>query len=205
MLAHEQLTLDQVQIMVRWIYSLEPGKAGKDAIRGLAGNISVPEESKNRFGILEASYTDAGRALAGPLTGKATVTLRSRRIEAEEGTGLVGTDAQNAGHASGKKFLRANHDGDTAQFASLNLSDVASITCRVASANSGGTIELHRDSAKGEALAVIEVKPTGAWNTWAEVTAPIKTLDQRCDLVAVFKNPGQTNFLSLDWLQFNPR
>ena len=35
MLAHEQLTTDQVQIMVRWIYALEPGQTGSDMVRGL--------------------------------------------------------------------------------------------------------------------------------------------------------------------------
>ena len=205
MLAHEQLTADQVQLMVRWIYSLEPGKAGADMTRGLTGKITAAEDLQNRVCILEASYTDAGRAPAGSLVGKATVTLRNRRIEAEESTELIGTTVQGAGHASGKKSVRANADGDTARYVSLDLSDAGSVTCRVASPKTGGTIELHRDSAKGELVARIEVKPTGAWNVWEEVATPMKSLDKRCDLVATFVGLGQTNWMSLDWIQFNPR
>lgn len=204
MLAHEQLTTDQAQLMVRWIYSLEPGKAGLDMTRGLTGRVTAPDLTVNRVGILEAIYTDAGRAPAGSLTGKATVTLRNHRVEAEESTELGGASVQGAGDASGKKFLRANADGDTARYASLNVSAVVSVTCRVASAKTGGTIELHRDSAKGELLARVATKPTGDWKTWEEVIAPFKSVDQRCDVVAVFVSPGQTNWVSLDWIQFNP-
>ena len=120
MLAHEQLTADQVQLMVHWIYSLESGKA---------------------------------------------------RLE----------------------MSRAR------------LSDAGSVTCRVASAKLGGTIELHCDSAKGELLARVDVKPTGEGKDWEEIITLLKHRDQRCDLVAVFANAGQTNLLSLDWIQFNSR
>ena len=164
----------------------------------------MPDEPKNKTGILEANYADGGRAPIGSLVGKATVTLRSRRVEAETGSELIGINIQGAGHASDKKFLQANNDGGVARYARLNLSDVASVTCRVA-AKTGGTIELHRDSPTGELLGHVEVKPTGAWNVWEEIVVPMKSVEQRCDLFAVFKNPGQTNFVSLDWLQFNPR
>jgi cytochrome c len=204
MLAHEQLTTDQVQIMVRWIYALEPGQTGMEMARGVVGKIPVPAEPGNQVGILEANYTDEGRAPVGSLVGQATITLRGRRIEAEAGTEQSGVIAQGGGSASGKKFLRADADGNLVRYAALNLSGVASVTCRVAAAKIGGMIELHRDSPSGEVLARVEVKPTGAWNIWEEVITPLKTWEQRCDLVAVFKNPGQTNFLSLDWLQFNP-
>ncbi|MEQ1907008.1 MAG: carbohydrate-binding protein, partial [Pirellulaceae bacterium] len=203
MLAHEQLTTDQVQMMVRWIYSLEPGKAGMDMTRGLTARINVPEEQQNRVGVLEVSYTDAGRPPAASLVGKATVTLRNHRMEAEESTELSGASIQNAGHASGKRFLQANADGNSARIAGLNLSEVTSVTCRVASASAGGTIELHRGTAGGETIATIEVKPTGDAKIWAEVVTQMKPIEQRSDVVAVFKNPGQTNFLNLDWIQFN--
>jgi cytochrome c len=205
MLAHEQLTADQVQMMVRWIFSLEPGKTGMDQTRGLTGRISPPDDPQNRIGILEASYTDAGRAPVGALGAKATLTLRNRRVEAEDSRELIGAKVQSAGDASGKKFLRANADGNTARFTALKLADAGSVTCRVAAAQTGGTIEFHRDSAQGELLSRVEVKPTGDWKIWAELTAPIKSVSQSCDLVALFTNAGQTNFLSLDWIQFNPR
>jgi len=205
MLAHEQLTADQVQLMVRWIYSLEPGRVGLDLVRGLVGKVSVPDDLDNRIGILEANYTDAGRGLVGTLVGKTTVKLRSRRVEAEAGIEPGGVAVLGAGHASGKKLIRANADGGTLRYSSLDLSDAVSVTCRVAAAKTGGKIELRRDSADGEMLAFVEARSTGAWNVWEEVKAPLKAVDKRCDVVVVFKSPGPTNFLSLDWLQFNAK
>jgi len=205
MLTHEQLTTDQVQMMVRWIYSLEPGKTGVDLTRGLTGKISVPEDPQNQRGYLEANYTDNAQPPAGSLVGKATLTLRSRRVEAEDGGHLTGAEVQNAGHASGKKFLRATAATATARYASLNLGDTASVTCRVASVTNSGAIELHRDSAAGDLLTCFEVNPTGAWNKWAEITSPLKSVTPRCDVVAVFAGSGPTNWMSLDWIQFNPQ
>src|SRR6185312_13663060 len=106
--------------------------------------------------------TDLGRAPAGPLAGKARVTLRNRRVEAEEGRELSGTEVHGADQASGKRFLRARTGGATARYADLNLSKVNTVTCRIASTDALGTIELHQNSAKGDLLARLEIKPTGS-------------------------------------------
>ena len=192
---------------MRWIYSLEPGKAGNEVTRGLTGRIMAPADPQNQIGILEASYTDAGRSPVGSLTSRTTLTLRNSRVEAEASTELSGATVQRNDDASGREYVRANKNGDWARYASLNLSGVASVTCRAISAKAGGAIEFHRDSAQGEVLARLEVKPTGDENHWEdhleEITAPLKPLNGRCDLFAVFVIPDQTHFLNLDWIQFN--
>jgi len=205
MLAHQQLTADQVRMMVRWIYDLEPGKTGSDTIRGIAGNISVPEDPQIRVGVVEATYTDAGRPPAGSLTGKASVKLRNRRVEGEEGQDLVGADVQDADHASGKKYLRAKADGASASYHSLNLADADNVTFRMASLSAHGTVELHRNAVGGELLARVEVEPTGAWDKWTEVTVHTESVGARCDVVALFLSPGGTNWVNLDWIKFNPK
>jgi cytochrome c len=83
MLPHESLNPDQIRMMVRWIFALEPGRRGGNVARGLSGEINVPKDDKLQSATLEASYSDNGRAPAGSLGGKAAVKLRSRRIEAE--------------------------------------------------------------------------------------------------------------------------
>jgi cytochrome c len=205
MLPHEQLSKEQVQLMVNWIYALEPAQGEKAITRGLTGKISVPDEPQNHFGLLEATYTDFGRAPAGCLVGKGSVKLRGRRVEAEESSELLGAIVQGAGNASGKQFVKANADGDAARFSSLNLSDSGSATCRVASGGPGGAIELRRDSIHGAILARWEVKPTGDWKTWQEISTPLSSPQERCDVFCVFTNPGKTNLMSLDWIEFKPR
>jgi len=204
MLAHEKLSADQVQQMVRWVYSLEPGKVGADTTRGLAGKISVPDNNQNRIGTLEGSYTDAGRAPVGSLVGKTTVNLRSRRVEAEEGIDLANVDVQTAGHASGNKFIKTSGEQGSVRFPGLNLEDSISITCRVNASTTGGTLELHRDTPSGELLARADVVASGERNKWMEVHGTLLSSPSRCDVVAVLNIAGNTNSVSLDWIQFNP-
>src|SRR5678815_107821 len=102
--------------MVRWVYGLEPGKAGAGLIRGLSGELKAPKDDKIRTAILEASYTDGGRAPAGSLSGNATVKLRHRRLEAER------ADTINGPKIQGNNVGSIDH-GHALRFAALNLAD----------------------------------------------------------------------------------
>jgi len=150
-----------------------------------------------RGGILQASYTDRGRGAAGPLSGKATVKLRGRRLEAEF------ADEKKGPKVLGN-FLGAIDHGHYARFDKLNLSDSKSVTFRVASAGQGGNIEVRADSASGELLAAVEVKPTGSWDKWIELNTPVKATTNRIDVFVVFASPGKGGLMNLDWIQFNP-
>jgi cytochrome c len=198
MLPHELLHADQVRTMVQWIYNLKPGQGGGGLLRGLTGEMKAPADEAVPFGILEASYTDAGRAPAASLSGTATVKLRSRRLEAELADQIHGSKV--LGH-----FLGAIDDGHYARFAGLNLEDSGSVTFRVASAGRGGRIELRSGSTGGDLLAQVEVRPTGGWEKWIELTAPLKPRPGRADVFVVFVNPGQGGLMNLDWLRFNPK
>jgi cytochrome c len=198
MLPHELLNPDQVRMMVRWVFALEPGKTGANMARGLTGELKVPKDEKLRVATLEATYTDNGRASVAPLSGKATVKLRSRRLEAEL------ADEKHGAKVLGK-FLGAIDHGHYAKFADINLSDSASVTFRVASAGSGGKIELHCGSATGPLLAEVEVSPTGGWDKWTDLTAPFQPVTNRTDIYILFTNPGKGGLMNLDWLQFNPK
>ena len=59
-------------------------------------------------------------------------------------------------------------------------------------------------STTGELLAEIEVLPTGGWDKWTELTAPLKPAS-RGDVFVVFVNPGKGGLMNLDWIQFNLR
>jgi cytochrome c len=206
MLPHETFNPDQVRMMVRWVYGLELGKAGAGLTRGLAGEINVPKDDKLTSAIFEASCMDGGRSPAGSLNGKATVQLRSRRLQAEL------ADEKKGPRILGN-FLGAIDHGHYARFAAVNLADSSSVTFRVASAGQGGRIELRAGlnqagnaknaTASGELLAEVEVKPTGGWDKWVELRSPLST-GYRGDVYVLFLNPGKGGLMNLDWLQFNP-
>jgi cytochrome c len=131
MLPHPQHTADEVNMMVTWILSLEPGAGAPALLRGSSGEIVAPKDSDTGFGVLEASYTDLGREEAGPLTSKATLRVRSRRVEAEQADEVAGPQQMGGGSASGKKFIGAIADGHNLRFARLNLAGSPKVTCRL--------------------------------------------------------------------------
>ncbi|HEY0456327.1 MAG TPA: carbohydrate-binding protein, partial [Verrucomicrobiae bacterium] len=198
MLPHEALNPDQVRMMVRWVYGLKPGQGTGGLQRGLLGEVKVPNDQKLRSGVLEATYTDLGRAPAGSLSGKASVKLRSRRLEAEL------ADEKKGAKVLGS-FLGGIDHGNYARFNQLNLTDSASVTFHVSSAGQGGKIELHSGSVSGPLLATVEVQPTGSWDKWKDLTVPMQAPTNRADIYALFVNPGKGGLMNLDWLQFNPR
>lgn len=203
MLPHPQHTTDEVAIMLRWMLALEKGKGGPVLVRGIAGEVTAPPADKPGTFELEAVYTDTGRATAGSLSGKARVTLRARRVEAESGEWdrTKGPKALGLGGASGGKGIGATDHGHTVRFANLNLADSTSATVRFASGGVGGKVELRSGS---EVLATIEVPPTGGWDAWKETTIPLAKKVGRGDIDMVFVNPGKGGLMNVDWVQFNP-
>jgi cytochrome c len=207
MLPHQQHTSDEIAQMVSWIYSLDPNKMDSTAQRGVRGEVPVPKDNSIQGAVLEASYTDNGAGPAAPLTGKASVHLRGRRVEAESSETTTGCKPVGGGGASGKKCLGSINHGSFAQFKNIPMDMVGGFKCRVASGGAGGKIEFRAGSAEGELLAECEVAPTGAWDKWVEVQAPLQKAapaGHRADVLAVFVNPGKTNLLNLDWVQFDP-
>ncbi len=206
MLPHPQHTEDELHLMVRWIYGLKPGEAAAGITRGLEGEITAPGKDKAADGTLEATYTDLGRPPVTALSGTAAVHLRPRRIEAELADEISGPMPLSADSAGGKKMLGAIADKHFLKFSGLNLSDVGSVTFRVSSAGEGGKIELHGGSPEGQLLASVNVEKTGGWEKWVSLDSPVATPDSaRQDVYVVFRNPGKSGLMNLDWVQFNAR
>ncbi|MHA3771013.1 PQQ-dependent sugar dehydrogenase [Verrucomicrobiota bacterium sgz303538] len=205
MLPHPQHSPDEIAHMVRWIFSLEPGKGTPSMIRGLAGQLAAPKDDKISGCTIEATYADLGRAPAGSLAGKAVLHLRPRRIEADMNDGLDGPTKLSSGGCTGKYCLGAIADKHNVRFANINLAGTQSVTFRASSGNVGGKIELRAGSPTGRLLGSVDIPNTGGWDKWIEQTTAL-TLPSgptRTDVYAVFVNPGKGGLMNLDWLQFN--
>jgi cytochrome c len=207
MLPHSQHTEDELNIMVRWIFALDAKKGAPGLMRGLSGEITVPKSDLLASCVLEATYTDAGRAPATPLTGRATVTLRSRRIEADQAAEILGPTKLSSGGCTNNKCLGAVNHGHSVKFSGINLADVGGIKVRASSGNVGGRIDFHSGSANGSMLGSVEVPNTGGWDKWIEpqMVLPQDTTKDRTDVVAVFNNPGKGGLMNLDWVEFLAR
>ncbi|WP_433605528.1 family 43 glycosylhydrolase [Dactylosporangium sp. CA-139114] len=76
-----------------------------------------------------------------------------------------------------------------------------SFSARVASANSGGRIELHLDSLNGTLVGTCTVGGTGGWQTWTTVTCPVSGATGTHDLYFKYTG-GSGNLFNVNWWQF---
>jgi cytochrome c len=207
MLPHPQHTEDELNMMVRWVFSLDAKKGTPGLVRGLVGEITAPKSDQLAACVLEATYTDAGRAPAASLSGKATVTLRSRRIEADQAAEISGPTKLSSGGCTNNKCLGAVNDGHSVRFGGIDLANVGGIKVRASSGNVGGKIEFHSGSGGGPLLGSVDVPNTGGWDKWIEpqTALPAAAAKDRTDVVAVFTNPGKGGLMNLDWVEFLPK
>ena len=196
MLPHSQLAEQEVEQMVKWIYGLKPDDQGGHSIRGLKGDLQASTKPENRFAIIEASYTDFGHEAVNPLTASTRVRLRQRTIEAEH------CDDYSGLKILGNKLGAIEHDSH-AIFKNIPLARIFGVTVRVASGGPGCQMALRQGSKEGPVLATFQVKPTGGYNEFVELTSEWTASDQRSDVFITFENPGKGGLMDLDWIRFN--
>ncbi len=205
MLPHPQHSIDELHQMVRYIFSLEPGQGSPGLTRALAGEAAAPADPDITSAVLDASFTDAGRDAVPAIVGQTSITLRSRRIEAEQATGISGAAIQDVEGASGKKAIGGIGHLHSLKFSGIPLDQSGAITCRTASGGAGGTIEVRAGKPDGELLASLDIKPTGAAGHWIETTAPLPPGQPRSDVFLIFLKPGvDREMMPLDWVRFEP-
>jgi len=78
----------------------------------------------------------------------------------------------------------------------------ASFNARVASATSGGNIELRLDSPTGKLVGTCSVTGTGGWQTWADKTCTVSGATGIHDLYLKFTG-GSGYLFNFNWWQFN--
>ncbi len=197
MLAHPQHTEDEVAIMVRWMLALEKGKGGPVITRGLEGQLTAAKDNKPGKLLLEAIYTDVGAGVAGPLSGKASVALRHRRIEAES--------AEITGGKNTGKAIGSTQHGATLKFANLNLADTKNVKINASSGGGakGSQIEVRLDSPTGPVVATVDIAHTGDWGKFMENKAKLTPATGRHDVYLVLTNPKKGGgLMNVDWVEF---
>jgi cytochrome c len=174
--------------------------------QGCIGTIQTPAghggDGDDLFLFVEARYTDRGAPGVGPFTGRASAVLQPRRIEAEhfdsqngiqvEATGDRGGGGENVGFIENNDYL---------SFAPIDLHGVDAVRYRVASAGAGGTIEMRADSPTGQLLSTATITPTGNWQIYKNVTAPVVDLLGTHELFFVFKG-GDGGLFNVNWIEF---
>ena len=122
------------------------------------------------------------------------------RIEAEffdEQQGVQSEPCQEGGQNIG--YIE---NGDFIKFNGVNFgSGAVSVSVRVASQTSGGTIKVCLDEKSAEPIATLEVSSTGGWQNWKTVTSDVTGATGKHDLYIKFSGGGGY-LLNLNWIQF---
>ncbi|MFG3708753.1 family 43 glycosylhydrolase [Micromonospora sp. NPDC047670] len=93
-------------------------------------------------------------------------------------------------------------NGDTIKVKGVAFgAGAASFTARVASATSGGRIEVRLDSASGPLVGTCTVGGTGGWQTWTNTTCGVSGATGTHDLHLRFAG-GSGNLFNVNWWQF---
>lgn len=166
----------------------------------------VHTENGDMFYVVDARYPDLGGIGASPLTGGDSAILQPRQKQAEHWTDAYGVALYGTGEPGGGRMVGQIGHGDWLSFEPVNLRGVTDLVFRVASAGSGGTIEVRIDSTTGPLVASARVHPTGGSYTFTTVTAPATDPGGSHELFFVFENnPGDGYLFNLDWVAFCDR
>ncbi len=93
-------------------------------------------------------------------------------------------------------------NGDYAVYSNIDFgSGAASFQARVASATSGGNIEIRLDGPNGTLIGTCPVAGTGGWQTWAAATCNVSGVSGKHDLYLKFTG-GSGYLFNLNWFRF---
>lgn len=141
-----------------------------------------------------------GNTVSVPMVIESTIRSAFARNEAEDFTVEHGIMTEDC--AEGGKNIGYIQDGDWVGYAAVDFGSGASaIELRVASATSGGTIEIRLDRPDGRLIGTCKVEGTGGWQAWVTRTAPVEAVSGRHDVYLRFTG-GQGYLLNVNWWRF---
>ncbi len=123
------------------------------------------------------------------------------QIEAENYSSQSGIQVENC--SEGGENIGYIENGDYAVYNNVNFgSGVIGFEARVASADSGGNIELRLDSINGPLVGTCSVVGTGGWQTWATRTCSVSGTTGIHNLYLRFTG-GSGYLFNVNWIKFN--
>jgi hypothetical protein len=92
-------------------------------------------------------------------------------------------------------------NGSYSEYNNVNLNDMTSFSARVASAGSGGNIEICLDSPTGTIIGTATVPITGGWQTWTTVGCNLSGATGFHNVYLVYTGGGG-NLFNVEWFAF---
>ncbi|WTW84100.1 PQQ-dependent sugar dehydrogenase [Streptomyces canus] len=201
-------SIDCTKVKVTFVLGHDSHGHPVTSANGCTGTIQTSadgghDEDANIFGVMDAEYTDNGGGGQAPLTSHDQSVLQPRHRQAEHfGTGSgVSVIAKDTAH--GGNTVGDINNGDWIAFTPYVLSNAKSLTARVSSGGTGGTLEIRAGSATGTLLGKATVPVTGGWESFQDVTANLSRAPRgTTTLYLVFKGSGTGALFDVDDFTF---
>jgi arabinoxylan arabinofuranohydrolase len=165
-----------------------------------AGNIIARSEGTTTITV---SFEDP---LGNTVTAQLTINVSNRspyaRNEAEEYNAQNGIQTEDCSDTGGGINVGYIENGDWLRFNALDFgSGAVSFEARVASAGSGGNIEIRLDSPNGTLAGTCVVPVTGGWQTWVTKSCSVSGISGMHDIYLKFTGGGGYLF-NINWWMF---
>ena len=142
-----------------------------------------------------AGFTDQTTPTPTPDPISAFTQIEAESFENQEGV-------QNETCTEGGENIGYIENGDYAIYSNIDFdSGAASFQARVASATSGGNIEIRLDSITGTLIGTCQVAGTGGWQTWTDVKCSVSGASGKHDVYLKFTG-GSGYLFNLNWFRF---
>ncbi|MEV5817913.1 family 43 glycosylhydrolase [Micromonospora haikouensis] len=161
---------------------------------GFTRSVAVEKFSYNSDGTIPSmNMTTTGAPQVGTLNPYV-------RQEAETIAWSVGVETEPASEGGMNASFLSNGDYIKVKGVAFGAG-ASSFSARVASAGSGGTIEVRLGSPTGTRVGACTVPVTGGWQTWQTVSCPVTGATGTQDLYLRFTG-GSGNLFNVNWWQF---
>ncbi|RYF68518.1 MAG: carbohydrate-binding protein, partial [Cytophagaceae bacterium] len=200
MSAHPQLSTQDAQEMVRYIYSLTDPKK-KQSVLPMQGTLALADHQKDdqqgQYTLL-ASYKDRGGNMVKPLVGTDMIRLRTATVKAAYADAHVGFSRfrDNLSQGGHKSYILLKN---------IDLTGIKRFTYEYGSANQAGEVEVRIDSQAGPVVSTVAYGPTGSWDTLKKITGQLsKPISGRHDIYffAIKRTKPNDEILKLTTIQF---
>ncbi|MEM9822471.1 MAG: ThuA domain-containing protein [Bacteroidota bacterium] len=209
MSAHPQLSIDEVEEMVKYILSLDEVKNQEEQNLPIRGTLEftahLKDEDLGQY-VLMASYRDEGNAEQEgfALSTRKKVVFKAPKLQAEHADGR--TEGLGTWESHGNTLVGSIVHNTFLKFENQNLLDLRSIKLAASYSenyNYQGKVEVREQSPSGKLIGQMQV---GYFNEekWSMkyYDIPVRPSLETGDLYLVFKNPGDEKqfVLNADWI-----
>ena len=164
-------------------------------------------DNKRRQIFMEYLYFNADgtiKFITPDMKGVVAPGLPYYQVEAENYDTMSGVQTETCSDTNQGYDLGSIGNGGFAVYKNMNFgSGAISFQARVASANSGGNIEIRLDSLSGALAGTCAVSGTGAWQTWTTKSCTVNGVSGAHDLYLKFSG-GSGYLFNLNWFTFTP-